>query len=252
MKDLVSRLEKSGVTTGAAFLDLAKNGDFGDPGIVPGRSSAISRFEGLFVPGTYRFSENVLVPIDPSGNEKAQAIENAGSIVNTLLDAARARHGKLGTVNGITPYEQLILASMVEKEAVADKDYATIAQVFIRRFKGGGRLASCPTVEYALGYHRPFLTHDDVSVESPYNVYLRKGLPPTPICFFSDSALDAVRKPANTNYYYFVYDWTTGELAFAAKYEDHLKNADIARTHYLDAFGAERMTKIRYDLYYGE
>jgi len=100
----------------------------------------------------------------------------------------------------LTPYQQLILASIVEKEDIAGKNYDLVASVFLNRLTWGDCLASCPTVEYALGYHRAFLTRYDISIPSPYNVYLRKGLPPTPICFFSDRALQAVRNARQSTY----------------------------------------------------
>jgi UPF0755 protein len=141
---------------------------------------------------------------------------------------------------------------MVEKEAVANRDYGRVASVFYNRMEGGSRLASCPAVEYTLGYHRPFLTRDDIMIDSPYNVYLRRGLPPTPICFFSDEALAAVKNPPESDLYYFVYDWTRAQLYFAESYQTHLENANRARANYIKKFGKESLHKIYYNKFYEE
>jgi UPF0755 protein len=69
----------------------------------------------------------------------------------------------------------------VEKESVKKENFEEVASVFFNRMRTGQTLGSCPTVEYALGYHRPFLLESDVRIQSPYNVYRNKGLPPTPI-----------------------------------------------------------------------
>jgi UPF0755 protein len=252
MRDLCKRLESAGITTENAFLELAKNGEFPGVDMVPPRIPAISRFEGLFVPGSYSFRTDKLMPLGLARDKMSQAISNARLIADTFFESAKSRYAALRSANGVSPYEQIVIASIVEKEAVAGKDFSKIAQVFLTRFKRGGRLGSCPVVEYALGYHRPFLTKKDISIVSPYNVYANNGLPPTPICFFSDSALDGVKNPSNTYYYYFVYDWITRELAFASKYEDHVRNSGLARSHYIEAYGTDAMTEIRYDRFYSE
>jgi UPF0755 protein len=77
-----------------------------------------------------------------------------------------------------------------------------VAIVFHRRLRSGIPFGSCPSVEYVLGSHRPFLTSDDVSIHSPYNLYKKPGLTPTPICFFSDSALQDALRRVHENLYY--------------------------------------------------
>jgi UPF0755 protein len=99
------------------------------------------------------------------------------------------------------------------------------------------RLCSCPALEYALGYHRPFLTIEDLKLDSPYNLYKYPGLPPTPICFFSDAALEAVRTPPDTRWLFFVFDWTGNELKFAEDWADHRRNVEEARARYERKFG---------------
>lgn len=100
--------------------------------------------------------------------------------------------------------EALILASIVEKEAQKPEERNLIAGVFFKRLFLGMPLAACPTVEYALGKHREVLTLQDVKVNSPYNTYIYKGLPPTPICNPGIEAFKATLTPGKTSYLYFV------------------------------------------------
>ncbi|MBN1410429.1 MAG: endolytic transglycosylase MltG [Spirochaetales bacterium] len=251
--DLVKRLIEKKLVTETAVIRYCASRELKDYPWVPGAWSSIRRFEGLFTPGEYAIRKSRLPFLDAVRKKKAdQAFKNVDVIVSELLSSSRGRFEKLGNVRGVKPFEQIILASIVEKEAVSNRDYDKIASVFYNRYTRGGRLGSCPTVEYALGYHRPFLTKADVSIDSPYNVYRRKGLPPTPICFFSDEALWAVRNPPVTRLFYFVYDWTTGKLKFASRYSDHVINADTAKRNYIRVFGEAAMRKKRYDLFYGE
>ncbi|MHB1814322.1 MAG: endolytic transglycosylase MltG [Steroidobacteraceae bacterium] len=104
-----------------------------------------------------------------------------------------------------SPYQALILASIIEKETGLAGERARIAGVFVNRLRRGMPLQSDPTVIYALGkrYHGT-LSAADMRVKSPYNTYLHTGLPPTPICLPSKAALHAAVHPAKTRDLYFV------------------------------------------------
>jgi UPF0755 protein len=104
-----------------------------------------------------------------------------------------------------TPYDLLIVASIVEKESAIDSERRLIAGVVINRLNHHMPLQMDPTVIYALGhnYHGK-LTHQDLRLDSPYNTYRYRGLPPTPIAMVSRAAIDAVAHPARSDYYYFV------------------------------------------------
>ncbi len=102
-------------------------------------------------------------------------------------------------------YEIITLASLIEKETGVDAERPVIAQVFIKRLKKGYKLFCDPTVAYAVGkYHGERLTYRDLKFDSPYNTYLYKGLPPTPICNPGIKSIEAVLNPAKTDYLYFV------------------------------------------------
>jgi UPF0755 protein len=125
-----------------------------------------------------------------------------------------------------------------------------VASVFLNRLAAGMRLGSCPSLEYSLGYHRPFLLNRDIAVDTPYNTYLHPGLPPTPICFFSDRALASLVHPVSTGYYFFVLDWAERKIYFARTYAEHLGNVKRARQDFVRRYGARSLFRKQPGKYY--
>jgi UPF0755 protein len=105
------------------------------------------------------------------------------------------------SAGGLTVHQAIILASIVEQEVSTDYDRARVAQVFLKRYRAGIALQSDPTAHYQA---RKDGQPDSVSYDSPYNTYLRAGLPPGPIGNVSKSSLLAVAYPAQTDWLYFV------------------------------------------------
>ncbi len=100
--------------------------------------------------------------------------------------------------------QTVILASIVQKEALLPEEFPVISGVFINRLNRKMLLQSCATVEYILPQHKEKLTIYDTRIESPYNTYIHEGLPPGPICNPGRRALKAAISPAHTAYLYFV------------------------------------------------
>jgi len=125
--------------------------------------------------------------------------------------------------------EALILASIVELETGDSADRREVAGVFVNRLKRGMRLQSDPTVLYGVedGEGRA-IRRSDLKRETPFNTYVIKGLPPTPICNPSQESVEAVLKPAKTKNLYFVSDGKGG-LRFARTLDDHNKNVRLYR-----------------------
>jgi UPF0755 protein len=157
----------------------------GHPGVHP---------EGEFFPDTYRFAGNT-----PDAVILALAYDN---MQKELAAAWAVRRTDLPYD---TPYQALILASMVEKEAALKSERALIAGVFVNRLRKGMRLQSDPTVIYGLGEKYDGSIHSrDLVTDNPYNSYTRDGLPPTPIALPGRESLLAAAQPAQTDALYFV------------------------------------------------
>lgn len=140
--------------------------------------------------------------------------EVLGSVDFAAGEAAIARR-----YNGyqMSDYQVMVLASIIEREALTDDDRVKIASVFYNRLASGMPLQSDATMGYVTGGE---VTADDLKQESPYNTYLNTGLPPTPICTPSLASIKAALAPADTSYYYF---WITqDEHVFSNTYEEHL------------------------------
>jgi UPF0755 protein len=134
---------------------------------------------------------------------------------------------------GLTLFQAVTLASIVQREAIVEEEMPMIASVFINRLRAGMKLDSDPTVQYALGkdtktdtWWKSPLSLDDLQVGSAYNTYQNTGLPPGPIANPGLSALRAVAFPADTPYYYFRAACDgSGKHSFAETFEGHQGNS---------------------------
>lgn len=150
--------------------------------------------EGRFYPDTYHF---------PRGTTDLEFLRRAYVQMEQYLQQEwPTREAGLPIK---TPYEALILASIVEKETAVPEERPAIAGVFIRRLQKGMRLQTDPTVIYGLGKNYDGnIRKKDLLADTPYNTYLRKGLPPTPIAMPSKEAIAAVLHPAPGSALFFV------------------------------------------------
>jgi UPF0755 protein len=158
-------------------------------------------------------------------------------LLTTLLkafDTNQPIHLRLDlAAQGLSIHEGVILASIIEREAIQEDEMPTIASVFYNRLAAGMNLAADPTVQYALGYNATQqtwwtnpLSLADLDVASPYNTYRNPGLPPGPICNPGSQALQAAAQPAKTPYYYFRAACDgSGRHNFATTFEEHQANA---------------------------
>ena len=179
-----------------AAQPMLKNDSAGmsEAGILQAIGAEETHIEGLLFPDTYFYAPQA-------------------SDLSVLRRAYRRQHEKLMAAwetraPGLpyrTPYEALIMASIVEKETGAAFERPKIAAVFLNRLRLGMRLQTDPTVIYGLGdrydgnLHKVDLQHD-----TPYNTYTRAGLPPTPIAMPSEASILAALNPAKTDALYFV------------------------------------------------
>lgn len=177
--------------------------------------------EGFLLPGTYTLPRGL----------------NARELVETLMNNfALALSPELRAAferQGLSVYQAVILASIVQREAMQPEEQPLIASVFLNRLAAGMKLETDPTVQYAIGLNpatgswwKSPLALVDLQIDSPYNTYKNPGLPPGPICSPALSALQAVAYPAQTPYYFFRARCDgSGLHTFAETFEQHLQNA---------------------------
>jgi UPF0755 protein len=152
--------------------------------------------EGWFFPETYQFTR--------SGSD-FEILDRAHTAMKNALESAwQARNTGL-PLN--SPYELLILASIIEKETAIDDERAQVAGVFLRRLQKGMRLQTDPTVIYGMGdSFDGNIRRRDLQTDTPYNSYTRSGLPPTPIAMPGRASLFAAGQPDDGTALYFVAD----------------------------------------------
>lgn len=183
------------------------NADYGHP-------------EGLFLPETYRF---------PKGISDRQLLKQAyGLLQDALAEEWAERSSELPFD---TPYEALILASIVEKETARADERPRIAGVFVRRLQKRMRLQTDPTVIYGIGpTFNGNLTRRDLRTDTEYNTYTRHGLPPTPIALPGRAAIRAALHPADGDELFFV---ATGLSDGSHKFSSTKDEHDAAVREYL-------------------
>ncbi len=174
------------------------------------------RYEGYLFPDTYFWPMNI------SASESVTAMKlNFDKVTRDLKLRADSLKKNWSDI--------VKMASVIELEANTDIDRHIISGIFWRRLLIGMPLQSNATLKY-IGVNDTFvLSNDDKIIESPYNSYLNKGLPPTPICNPGYEALDASLNPTKTSYLYFL-TGRDGKMYYAKTYDEHLKN----KASYLD------------------
>lgn len=176
--------------------------------LAPGKPS----LEGLFFPDTYRFQR---------GSTASALLLRAGKMMREQLQAQWRQRDLKQTAVLETPYQALILASIIEKETGLAEEMPRIAGVFFNRLRKGMRLQTDPTVIYGLGEDFDGnLRRKDLKAPTPWNTYVIQGLPPTPIAMPSLNALRAVMHPEQHEYLYFVADGSGGHV-FSKQYAAH-------------------------------
>jgi len=168
--------------------------------------------EGRFLPDTYHF---------PAGMSDKRFLQRAYKSMQKVLKENWEKRVK--NLPYKTPYEALILASIVEKETGVAREREQIAGVFVRRLKKRMRLQTDPTVIYGMGdKYKGNLRKKDLLRDTPYNTYRRRGLPPTPIALPGVAAIKAALNPAEGDALYFVAKGD-GSHYFSTTIEEHNK-----------------------------
>lgn len=229
MEEIASALPTSGLEFSAAELLNTANlpGDLATSDASPALSSLLAELpagaslEGFLFPSSYT--------VDRTINAQEFVTELVENFANQL--GAELRQGF--ERQGLSLFQAVSLASIVQREAIVEEEMPMIASVFLNRLSAGMKLDADPTVQYAVGFNAEQntwwtvpLSAADLAISSPYNTYQNLGLPPGPIANPGLKALQAVALPAQTPYYYFRAACDgSGRHTFAETYEQHLQNA---------------------------
>ena len=170
----------------------------------------ITSLEGFLYPETYYFDEKY--------SEKEVLTKMLAMFDNIYNDDFKKKQKEMN----MTLSEVVNLASIVEKEAVLDEDRSIIASVFYNRLDIDMPLQSDATIQYIFEERKKIVTYNDLKIDSPYNSYKNKGLPPTPISNPGVRSIEGVLYPDETKYLYFVAKMDGGNN-YSETYEQHLK-----------------------------
>ncbi len=210
-------LEKSSVVSKSDFMGALDKARYQLPFLSQLQDD--DNLEGFVFPASYEFSRSV----------------TATQVVQELLEGFQDNVADKVQIEGqdLTLEQVVTLASIVEREAMVPQDRPLIASVYLNRLRAGIPLQADPTVQFALaadplnvskfGYWKKSLTLDDLQVQSPYNTYVSQGLPPGPIANPGLASIEAVIRPAQTDYLFFVAK-PDGSHVFARTLEEHLQN----------------------------
>ena len=167
--------------------------------------------EGWFLPDTYNF---------PRNTTDLEFLQRSYKAMQTYLQKAWEKREPTTVLR--TPYDALILASIVEKETGLPEERPLVARVFLNRLERGMLLQTDPSVIYGMGdKYTGNIRKTDLQTDTPYNTYTRKGLTPTPIATPSKAAIDAVLHPSNSKVIYFVATTPGGASKFSETLDEH-------------------------------
>ncbi len=197
------------------------------PALLESLGAELQHPEGLFLPETYHF---------PRSTSDRVLLRQAYDLMQNTLAEEWAQKSIAAVVN--SPYETLILASIIEKETARADERPRIAGVFTRRLQQRMRLQTDPTVIYGIGPgFNGNLTKKNLQTDTPYNTYTRRGLPPTPIAMPGQAAIKAALQPADGEELFFVATgFDDGSHRFSATKEEH----DAAVAAYLRQLRSRR------------
>ncbi len=212
-KQMADELDVHGFD-GAAFISLVKNPpeDMVSQFSVLSDKPAGASLEGYLFPDTYYFSREAT----PKGILEKILDNTQNKITSDMLDSINLQHK--------TVFKILTMASIIEKEVNKDTDRTLVSGLFWNRIKIGQPLQSDATLTYILGDNRSRHSIEETKVNSAYNTYVNKGLPPGPISNPGLSSILAAIYPKDSDYNYFLSDPATGNTVFAKTYAEHLAN----------------------------
>lgn len=216
---IASLAEQTGFTTTQLTAPLI-NGTVDSPYLpdeIPEGLPELTKWEGLLAPDTYEFREDT---------SPADIVER---LADTLTQRVSNMDWSAVEALGLEPYDGLIIASLIEKEAKLDEERPIISSVIFNRLEEGMALQIDATIIYALGENKGEVTNADLQVDSPYNTYQNQGLPPTPIGGVRLASIEAAANPDETGFFYYVLINSDGTHGFSETLEEHNQKKEEAK-----------------------
>ena len=216
-KDIGAYLEKNNIISAKDFLTLTKaplenwKFDFAKPDFL-NDAPETAVLEGYLFPDTYRIFKDT--------NAKEIISKMLNNFDKKLTPEMREEIKKQKK----TIYEIVTMASIIEKEVRSTSDMKIVSGIFWNRIKNGQALQSCATLAYVLGVNKAQYSLEDTKVDSLYNTYKYRGLPPGPIANPGLDAITAAIYPESTNYNYFLSDPATGKTIYSKTLDEHNLN----------------------------
>lgn len=207
VQQTATRVSQAMAMSAEEFMDAASSGSY-EVDIIPRENQ--DNLEGVLFPKTYELAA------DAPAREVIEVL-----LAQFAAETANLDWGKASEL-GVSPYEAVIIASLIEREAVLEEERPLVAAVVYNRLREDMLLQIDATVQYALPEWKDVLTYDDLETPSPYNTYLYKGLPPAPICSPGLASLVAALSPADVDYLYFVATGDGGHF-FTSDYDEFLR-----------------------------
>lgn len=210
LRDIADTFAEQNIMSADTFWDLVRNYDISSYEFLQGCPDNEHRLEGFLFPDTYFIAKDTAPE----------------AVIKMMLDRfAEVWEALPANQSGLSNYDTVILASMVESEARFDDERATIASVYLNRLEKNMLMQCDATILYAMPERKTQLRFSDYEYESEYNTYLHQGLPPTPISNPGQKSLEAACQPEKTEYLYYLWDKVDNDgHVFAKTYEEHLQN----------------------------
>ena len=218
MEQIFHKLEDENVCSYDDLMDAAANYSYNYSFIDQSMQGDAKRLEGFLFPDTYEFYQGM------------QASSAINKFLENFHDRLTAEMLEKADERGMTMQEVVTVASMIEKEAANDDERAMIAAVIYNRIEAGMPLQIDSTIMYVLPEHKDVLTVEDTKIDSPYNTYQNKGLPPTPIANPGLASIKATLSPASTQALYYALDAESGTHKFFTSYGEF--QAFVAKQSY--------------------
>jgi len=215
LEEVAARVGEVPGHTAAAFASLAGSGTVRSPYAPAG----VDDLDGLLGTGVYQ--------VLPGETDRA-LLQAMLARFDTTAEQVDLVGGAAAL--GMTPYQVVTVASIVQKEGVYSANLAKVARVVYNRLARNMALQMDSTVLFSEHRDGGPVTSADLALNTPYNTYLHKGLTPTPICFPSPAALEAALHPAAGSWLYFVVVQRDGTEAFADTFAEQLANEQLAKS----------------------